>query len=79
MTGFQKLIWEFRGPDAKGTAAHHRIHLVQFALSNGFESMESGVEELNPEYVQAWLLCSPRNVETAKMQLKPHFTEPIEA
>jgi len=26
-----KLLWDFRGPDAKATAEHHTIHLKEFA------------------------------------------------
>ena len=26
-----KLLWDFRGPDAKETAKHHTIHLKDFA------------------------------------------------
>jgi hypothetical protein len=66
-----KFIWKFFGHEAKGTALHHRIHLVQFALLHRLESTESGVEALSGGQ-QAFLIVSNTDRKKVEMALKPH-------
>ena len=42
-----KLIWDFRGPNAKKTAEHHEIHLKQFIVIEKLDITITGVENLN--------------------------------
>ena len=32
-----KLLWDFRGPDAKETAKHHTTHLKEYAILNQYK------------------------------------------
>ena len=41
-----KLIWDFHGGHAKGTAAHHSIHLGDFATREKLSSHGHGTEDL---------------------------------
>jgi hypothetical protein len=51
-----KLIWEFKGDDAKQTALHHEIHLKQFAHKENLVLNITGVEEENELFYTAYLI-----------------------
>ena len=53
-----KLIWDFRGGDAKGTAEHHRIHLEEFAVREKLTLTDTGVEEQTGMHYVAYLLVT---------------------
>ena len=42
-----KLIWDFRGPSSSQTAAHFKIHLLEFFASEKIRFIDSGVEPVN--------------------------------
>lgn len=37
-----RLVWDFFGPDARGTAMHHAIHLREFMTREGIEGVVYG-------------------------------------
>ena len=43
-----KLLWDFRGPDAKKTAKHHTIHLKDFARVENLTFHEIDIQEKCP-------------------------------
>ena len=42
-----KLIWNFSGPDAEGTAKHHEIHIREFLEANNFIDLITVVDYQN--------------------------------
>ena len=42
-----KLLWDFRGPDAKATAKHHTLHLKEFATLEKLAFHEIDIQEKN--------------------------------
>ncbi len=67
-----KLIWDFRGGDAKGTAEHHRIHLEEYAEREKLELTESGVEEISGMHYIAYLLVVESEMIQVRDALVPH-------
>ncbi|TDL99666.1 MAG: hypothetical protein C4K58_05570 [Flavobacteriaceae bacterium] len=70
-----KLIWDFYGPMAEGTAAHHQIHLDQYALSNGFEVYLTGHQNFDQNNSEAFLVVKERDMLKVRDDLKPHRAE----
>ena len=65
-----KLIWDFRGPDSKGIAEHHKIHLGEFATREKLP-FEAGVEgELN--HWMAFIIIDEANMKIVRDALRPH-------
>ncbi|MEQ9425595.1 MAG: hypothetical protein RJQ09_14315 [Cyclobacteriaceae bacterium] len=69
-----KLIWDFRGPDARGIAEHYKIHLDEYALKNHIEA-ESCIEEITGMYCTAWMTVSSADSDKVKSALRPHREE----
>ena len=67
-----KLIWDFRGPDAKKIAEHHEIHLKEYIQSENLNISITGVEELNSNYSIAFLVLDETNMKPIRDALKPH-------
>lgn len=70
-----KLIWDFRGPDAKETAKHHAIHLKEFALMEKLDFHEIDIQELNPFLVTAFVVVNETDMKIYRDALKPHRGE----
>ena len=70
-----KLIWDFRGPDAKETAKHHTIHLKEFATLEKLHFYEIDVQEKNPMLVSAFITVDETDMKTFRDALKPHRGE----
>lgn len=70
-----KLLWDFRGPDAKETAKHHTIHLKEFAILENLHFYEIDVQEKNPMLVSAFITVDETDMKTFKDALKPHRGE----
>jgi len=43
-----KLLWDFRGEDAKETAKHHTIHLEEFSSIEKLPFYEINIQEKKP-------------------------------
>lgn len=67
-----KLIWDFRGPDAKKIASHHEIHLKEFAESEQLNKPLTGVEEISEMHSTAFLVVDKDAMIPVRDALKPH-------
>jgi hypothetical protein len=67
-----KLIWDFRGPNAKQTAEHHQIHLVDYLKAENKADLQTGVEVLNEFHVIAFMLVEKAQMKKFRDVLKPH-------
>ena len=66
-----KLIWDFRGPSSSQTAAHFKIHLLEFFASEKMLLIESGVESINEFHHYTYAVIDRQNLEGIKSALKP--------
>jgi len=67
-----KLIWNFRGPDAKQIAQHHETHLKEFAKTNKAEDWFTGVTEISDMYTMAYMVVKEENMNEFREALRPH-------
>ena len=70
-----KLLWDFRGPDAKETAKHHTIHLKDFATLENLSFYEIDIQEKNPMLFSAFIIVDEKDMKTYRDALKPHRGE----
>ena len=70
-----KLLWDFRGEDAKETAKHHTIHLKEFADLENLNFHEIDIQEKNPMLASAFITVDETNMKTFRDALKPHRGE----
>jgi hypothetical protein len=70
-----KLLWDFRGEDAKETAKHHTIHLKEFATLEKLDFHEIGVLERNPMLSSAFITIDETTMKIFRDALKPHRGE----
>jgi hypothetical protein len=73
-----KLLWDFRGPDAKKTAEHHTIHLKEFAALRKLDFYEINISEINPMLSAAFIIVDESNMKIFRDALKPHRGEMAE-
>ncbi|MEN8816477.1 MAG: hypothetical protein ABF274_06360 [Nonlabens sp.] len=67
-----KLIWDFKGPDAEMTAAHHLIHLKEYVKSEKVTCITTGVEKLSDKHHIAYLALEEIYMPAVRDALKPH-------
>lgn len=67
-----KLIWDFRGPDAETTAAHHAVHLEEFVKINKLSLNILGSEQLTAVHAIAFLVVTDSEMRQVRDALKPH-------
>ena len=70
-----KLLWDFRGPDAKETAKHHTIHLKEFATIENLTFHEIAIQEKNEMLFSAFITVDEKDMKTYRDALKPHRGE----
>ena len=70
-----KLLWDFRGPDAKETAKHHTIHLKEFAAIEHLNFHEINIQEKNEMLVAAYITVDEKDMKIYRDALKPHRGE----
>lgn len=70
-----KLLWDFRGPDAKETAKHHTIHLKEFATIEKLAFHEIDIQEQNPMLVYAFITVDEKDMKIYRDALKPQRGE----
>ncbi len=70
-----KLIWDYRGPDAKEIAKHHAVHLQEFALMENLSFHEIDIEVINPFLVTAFVVVDETDMKVYRDALKPHRGE----
>jgi hypothetical protein len=66
-----RLVWEFRGADAKKIAEHHLIHLNEYLERNSLKVDSNGVTEHSPMYASAFLVCNETLALELREPLKP--------
>jgi hypothetical protein len=66
-----KLVWEFRGQDALGTAEHHIIHLKDFSKKENLNFFESDIEKISDEFVIAYLKVEEPDAQRIYGMVKP--------
>jgi len=66
-----KMIWDFKGPNAKQTAAHHLIHLKEFATIEGLDASLSGTESISQFHEIAFLAADEALIPSLRKRLKP--------
>jgi len=70
-----KLIWDFRGPNAKQTAKHHSIHLKEFANLENLMFHEIDIQEKNPVLCIAFITVDEKDMKIYRDALQPHRGE----
>ena len=73
-----RLLWDFRGEDAKETAKHHTIHLKEFATLEKLAFHEIGVLEVNPMLSSAFIIVDESTMKIYRDALKPHRGEIVD-
>ncbi len=71
MTERIKLIWDFRGPNAKHIAQHHAKHLNEFAETEKLQHSFTGIEELSPMHHIAFMVVEKKLMDSLRETLKP--------
>jgi len=72
-----KLIWDFRGEDAKETAIHHTKHLKEFATAENLPYYTIDIQEVNPMLCAAFINVDESNMKIFRDALKPHRGEVV--
>jgi hypothetical protein len=72
-----KLLWDFRGPDAKETAKHHTTHLKEFANIENLSFHEIDIQEKNPMLVSAFIVVDEKDMKIYRDALKPQRGEVV--
>ena len=67
-----RLIWDFHGGDAQGTAEHHLKHIVQFMEREKLETLRTSVQSANEEHFMACLTVNEKDVIILRDTLKPN-------
>ncbi|MDB9961760.1 hypothetical protein OAD62_06645 [Oceanihabitans sp.] len=70
-----KLIWDFRGPNAEKTAAHHEIHLKEYIANQTAEVFKTAHEVLNEYHTITYIVVKEGDMKLFRDQLKPHRGE----
>ena len=70
-----KLIWDFRGPNAERTAAHHEIHLKEYITNQTAEVFKTAHEVLNEFHTITYIVIKEEDMRLFRDQLKPHRGE----
>ncbi len=74
-----KLIWDFRGPASPQTAAHFKIHLLEFFAYEKLLLIDSGVESVHDVHHYTFAVIDKQNLEFIKTALKPTRGQRVQA
>ncbi|MBT8184650.1 MAG: hypothetical protein KJN76_07405 [Eudoraea sp.] len=74
-----KLIWDFRGPDARATAEHHAKHLSEFAVLEALEEKITGHRQFSDMHSIAFMVVEERQMIKVRDALAPHRGEVYES
>ncbi len=70
-----KLIWDFRGPDAKTTAEHHEIHLKEYIDARNLPLKITGTDAFGEVHATAWMVVVQADMISVRDALRPHRGE----
>ncbi len=73
-----KLIWDFKGPSASQTAAHHEKHLKEFIVLEGLPLNITGHTDLHDMHSIAFMVVPESKMIPVRDALKPHRGEVYE-
>ena len=66
-----RLIWDFFGPDAEGTARHHAVHLREFMVREGISSVTFGLGYEVEGHCASWCELDAELAARVSRVLKP--------
>jgi len=67
-----KLIWDFRGREAKHIAEHHKKHLQEYVDAKSLDHIICGSKDLSPMYSIAFMVVNEEDSESLRSILRPH-------
>lgn len=67
-----KLIWDFKGPNAKKTAAHHEKHLKEYIALENIEQRITGYQQVSDVHSIAFMVVGEAEMITVRDALRPH-------
>ena len=67
-----KLIWDFYGSNGRRIAEHHLNHLKEFCEIESISLKKSGIEKINSNAFEVYLVVEMKCVEKIKNKLKPN-------
>lgn len=67
-----RIIWDFHGPKAQGTAEHHVRHLLTFMEKEKLVLIDSGVASAADNHFMAYITVHEHDVILIRDTLKPH-------
>ena len=67
-----KLIWDFRGPNASEIAAHHVVHLQEFANAEKLDNPLYGTQQVSAMHHLAYMVINQDMVDDLRKRLKPN-------
>lgn len=70
-----KLIWEFRGPNAKQTAEHHEKHLKEYIAVERTNLNLTGHQDVNEMFSLAFMIVDESEMIAVRDALRPHRGE----
>lgn len=70
-----KLIWDFRGPNAEKTAAHHVSHLKEYFKLEKIPHEHLGKTKLNDMHHTAHVVVNEPDLRKVRDSLRPHRGE----
>lgn len=70
-----KLIWDFKGADAEGTAKHHCIHLKEFSELHNLDFHTIDSKKINDFFWIAYVVVNECDMKIFRDALKPHRGE----
>jgi hypothetical protein len=70
-----KLIWDFRGPHAEKTAAHHLVHLEAYFKLEQIHHEHLGQKNITDMHSTAYVVVNEPDVRKVRDALKPHRGE----
>ena len=67
-----KLIWDFRGMEAKEIAQHHVKHLEEYSAAQNKPHQGLGIEEISEYYALAFMIVNEDEMLSFRDALRPH-------
>jgi len=67
-----KLIWDFRGPNAREIAEHHVVHLKEFANAEKLDNPLYGTQQVSSMHHLAFMVINQDMVDDLRKRLKPN-------
>jgi len=67
-----RIIWDFHGNTAEGTARHHLRHLQEFMEKNNLALIDSGLSSSADFHHLAFITVNEVDVKIVRDALKPH-------